>query len=97
INKLIQDDAPWSYATDPNSQQRLQFVTFYTYETLRILGTLLQPVMPTKMKLVLDVLNVPEENRNWNGIGIGKGWDKGSEVKLNWNLLTEGRLFELVK
>jgi hypothetical protein len=53
--------------------------------------------MPTKMKLVLEVLNVPEENRNWNSIGVGKGWNKESEVKLNWGLLSEGRLFELIK
>lgn len=44
-------------------KQRLDTVLFYSLEACRVAGILLQPVMPTKMKDMLDRLGVDDSKR----------------------------------
>lgn len=48
---------------------------FYSVETARISGILLQPVMPTKMSELLDRLGIQKHQRTWEYARFGRGWD----------------------
>ena len=45
----------------------------YAHESLRITGIALQPVMPTKMKNLLDRLGVEEQHRGWEKLQLEDG------------------------
>ena len=60
-NAYIDRQAPWTLRkTDPT---RMADVLRVIADTLRILATVLQPVMPTAMARMLDQLGVPEADR----------------------------------
>lgn len=42
----------------------------FTHETLRIVGTLLQPFIPMKAGEILDALGVSEEHRGWRAANL---------------------------
>jgi methionyl-tRNA synthetase len=42
------------------------------FETLRITGTVLQPLMPSTTERLLDALNVLREHRTWAHTGLGQ-------------------------
>ena len=46
-NEFIAESAPWGLARDPADAERLSQVLYDVAEALRIIGILLQPVMPT--------------------------------------------------
>ena len=46
-NEFIAESAPWALARDPADAERLSQVLYDVAEALRIVGILLQPVMPT--------------------------------------------------
>lgn len=50
---------------------------FLCAETLRLVGIMLQPVMPSKARLMLHMLGVKEERRGWEWCGIGKDGEYG--------------------
>ncbi|KAI9302214.1 tRNA synthetases class I (M)-domain-containing protein [Cunninghamella echinulata] len=60
-NKYFTDNEPWNLKQD---QERLNTVLYYSLESCRISGILLQPIMPTKMKELLNRLGVPENERS---------------------------------
>ncbi|RMZ24645.1 hypothetical protein D0859_11310 [Hortaea werneckii] len=45
---------------------------FMAAETLRLVGLMLQPFIPTSAKRLLDMLGVQEERRNWDWCRVGK-------------------------
>lgn len=63
-------------ANQPNPVNR---VIFNTAESLRIVGILLQPVMPTKAATLLDMLGVAStyEKRNFDAAKYGLDSDYG--------------------
>ncbi|CEG77293.1 Putative Methionyl-tRNA synthetase [Rhizopus microsporus] len=62
-NKYFTRAEPWNLAKKPEEKDKLDTVLWYSLETCRIAGILLQPVMPTKMNELLTGLGVSQEER----------------------------------
>ena len=56
VNRYVDQSAPWVLARDPQKQSRLYTVLYYSLESLRIVGVLLDPIMPSASKELLDRL-----------------------------------------
>ena len=61
-NEHVQRNAPWSAETSVDGVHRSVYLAC---ETLRVCGTLLQAVMPEAMTRMLDLLQVPTEERHY--------------------------------
>lgn len=56
------DIAPW----DPTTEPEVVYATYVTtIEALRVVGICIQPFTPGVASRLLDVLQVPTEERNW--------------------------------
>lgn len=94
-NKFIQELAPWTVAKQlaeaqttseaSNSNEalcvRLDQAIYLTAEALRIVGILLQPVMPTKAVELLDILGVGHGRRTFEYAQLGADGDYGLPMK----------------
>jgi len=78
-NKYVHNSAPWDLAK--NGDAKVHVVIYYAAESLRLIGILLQPFMPAKAAELLDVLGVPEGNRNFKHAGVGADFDYGSPMR----------------
>jgi methionyl-tRNA synthetase len=66
-NRYFAGEAPWALAkTDP---QRQKTVLYVTAEVVRQIAILAQPVMPESSAKMLDVLGVPDDQRNFKFLG----------------------------
>jgi methionyl-tRNA synthetase len=72
-NRYFANSEPWKLAKSDPKQMRV--VLFTTIETLRIAATLLQPVMPTSMAKLLDLLAVDPQRRDF--ATLDNGADQG--------------------
>ncbi|KAF7902849.1 hypothetical protein EAF00_002751 [Botryotinia globosa] len=72
-NKYIQHEAPWSLAKseDPEAKERLVSAVYHSAEAIRIVGILLQPYMPGKASLLLDMIGVLPERRTYEYAILG--------------------------
>ncbi|TGO27638.1 hypothetical protein BPAE_0039g00480 [Botrytis paeoniae] len=72
-NKYIQHEAPWSLAKseDPEAKERLISAVYHSAEAIRIVGILLQPYMPEKASLLLDMIGVLPERRTYKHAILG--------------------------
>ena len=62
-NSLVQEEQPWLLSkTDP---ERRDWVLAVVLESLRVCGVLLQPCIPSISSKLLDRLNVPLAERDW--------------------------------
>ena len=62
-NSLVQEEQPWVLGkTDP---ERRDWVLAVVLESLRVCGVLLQPCIPSISSRLLDRLNVPAAERDW--------------------------------
>ena len=81
-NSLVQEEQPWVLGkTDP---ERRDWVLAVVLESLRVCGILLQPCIPSISSKLLDRLNVPMAERDWEaskpilrGSSRSLGEDKG--------------------
>jgi methionyl-tRNA synthetase len=58
VNRYIDQSAPWVLARDPQKQNRLNTVLYYSLESLKVAGVLLAPIMPDTSEELLDRLGV---------------------------------------
>ncbi|ORY48656.1 hypothetical protein BCR33DRAFT_714391 [Rhizoclosmatium globosum] len=70
-NRYWDHQKPWILADkasegDLQAKEQLQTALYVCFETIRITGLLLQPVMPEKMGKLLDWLGVSTAERGWN-------------------------------
>jgi methionyl-tRNA synthetase len=66
-NRYFAAEAPWALAkTDPTRQGTVLYVTA---EVIRQIAILAQPVMPASAGKLLDLLAVPEAERNFSRLG----------------------------
>ncbi|KDQ05899.1 hypothetical protein BOTBODRAFT_39907 [Botryobasidium botryosum FD-172 SS1] len=72
-NRHFTQLAPWA----PNTPESIKSAYFYSSETLRIAGILLQPFMPTKAAELLDRMGAGEGERGWDDAGLGRGRYEG--------------------
>ena len=84
LNKFFTDSKPWTLAKKPDAATELRTILFYTYEGLRIVATLLQPVMPSKAADVLNRLSVDAAERTFFHARMGKrtSTDNGRRLQL---------------
>ncbi|CAG8475282.1 2460_t:CDS:2 [Acaulospora colombiana] len=100
-NKLFTEYEPWKLvskvgASSPEDKDLLNRSLFFSAETSRMAGILLQPVMPTKMSELLDGLGVGKDERKWSDAKLGNGWPivrNGGTMKFN----VKGLLFPKLK
>ncbi|MCA3675382.1 MAG: hypothetical protein INF05_10300 [Methylobacterium sp.] len=62
-NRYFAGQAPW--ALKKTDSARMETVLWVTAEVLRVIGILIQPVMPESGAKLLDLLAVPAEARNF--------------------------------
>ncbi len=81
-NGYVQHEQPWLLAKSSNDidQQRLQTLIYLTLECLRICGILLQPIIPSISKQLLDILDIEQTERTLHDC---KMLIKHNEKKLN--------------
>lgn len=61
---------PWELRKDPNASRRLNTVLRIVFETLRITGIILQPIVPQMSSRLLDKINVDRRERTWNDLKL---------------------------
>lgn len=65
-NNFVQETQPWVLCKDPTMDAKLEAILALTFESLRIIGILLQPIVPIMAQKILDKLNVNVNNRTWH-------------------------------
>ncbi len=76
------DEAPWDlvkimrhplkYPNAVSARTQLYLVIYHAAEALRIVGILLQPYMPAKAALLLDMLGVQMAHRTFSYARVGR-------------------------
>ena len=67
LNEGESEEAPLAVAMETEIDRTL----YLNVEALRLVGIMLQPFMPTKAKLLLDMLGVAVERRGWEWCEVG--------------------------
>jgi methionyl-tRNA synthetase len=62
-NRYVDTQAPW--VLRKNNLPRMEVVLYTLCEVIRVLGILLQPLIPTSVGKILDQLSVPEQARTF--------------------------------
>ncbi|KAL9612813.1 MAG: hypothetical protein Q9167_002596 [Letrouitia subvulpina] len=70
-NEYMQKSAPWDLADNLRDVRHLDRIIFLCAESIRITGILLQPVMPSRMKMLLDLIGVAPDARALQNTGFG--------------------------
>ena len=79
-NQYVDENQPWRLARDPAAAERLSTVLGTVAEALRILSTLLAPVMPTACAKMRDQLGLPlAASGDWLALAWG-GFPAGTRV-----------------
>jgi methionyl-tRNA synthetase len=77
-NRYFAGEAPWAAAkTDP---QRMGTILYVTAEVIRQVGILAQPFVPGSAKKLLDLLAVPENERDFTRLGGDQRLTPGSHL-----------------
>ncbi len=69
-NKYIDETTPWVLAKDENRIDELNSVMYHLYEAIRLVGIMVNPVMPDASNIILEELNV--EAFSMNDLVYGK-------------------------
>ena len=75
-NKYWDSRTPWKLAksTSESDQTKLHNTLYVVFETIRVCGILLSPVMPIVMGRLLDGLAVEMGERAWVNARVGGRW-----------------------
>lgn len=65
-NNFVQETQPWVLCKDPAMTEKLDATLALTFESLRIIAILLQPIVPSIALKILDKINVDPNNRTWH-------------------------------
>ena len=81
-NSYVQHEQPWVLvkSTIKSDQDRLQALIYLTLECLRICGILLQPIVPSLTKQLLDILEIDPDQRKLHNCTVS---NEHYEKKLN--------------
>ncbi|KAF2499288.1 methionyl-tRNA synthetase-like protein [Lophium mytilinum] len=91
-NAYFSNSSPWNRVKESGTEAEVDTIIYLSSESLRVAGILLQPVMPNKSALLLDMLGVDEKHRSFDYAEPGKDAEYGvSKVPLGKGL--EGTLF----
>lgn len=64
-NNFTETFKPWELRKELNASRRLNTVLRIVFETLRITGIILQPIVPQMSSRLLDKINVDRGERTW--------------------------------
>src|ERR1700742_3292051 len=77
-NRYFAGEAPWALAkTDPARQRTVLYVTA---EVVRQVALLAQPVMPESCARMLDILGIPDDQRDFKALGGAIRMKAGTEL-----------------
>jgi methionyl-tRNA synthetase len=77
-NRYFAGEEPWGKRkSDP---ARMQTILYVTAEVLRIVAIMVQPFMPASMEKLLDLLNVPANERRFANAETARGLLPGSSL-----------------
>lgn len=68
-NKYIDETAPWVLAKDESNKPRLAAVLYNLLDTVRIVSTLLYPVMPFTMPEIWKQIGASDADVTWDNVG----------------------------
>lgn len=98
-NKYIDETAPWVLAKDEGQRDRLNAVLYNLIESIRILGILLQPILPETAASILTQLQVEGELAGYaslrDGFGAAQEFHVGTPTPLFARIDTEKVLAEI--
>jgi methionyl-tRNA synthetase len=77
-NRYFAAAAPW--ALKKTNPERMGTVLAVTAEVIRIVGILIQPVMPESAAKLLDLLAVPEDDRDFAALAAGQRVTPGTSL-----------------
>ena len=80
-NKYIDETSPWVLAKDPAHKTRLATVLYNLLDTVRIVSTLLSPVMPFTAPKIARQIGASEEDMKWENAGMRGVLKKDVEVE----------------
>ena len=63
-NKYIDEQAPWNLKND--NAARMNVVLYCLLESIRQIGILIQPIMPTSANKILDIFGLDSSQRFFN-------------------------------
>ena len=72
-NQYLQQNEPWNVIKlgTETGQAKVDRTIYYCSEAIRIVGILLQPYMPSKAAVLLDMMGVDESRRTFEDAVIG--------------------------
>jgi methionyl-tRNA synthetase len=77
-NRYFAGEAPWALAkTDPPRQRTVLYVTA---EVVRQVAILTQPVMPEASAKLLDILGIPDDQRDFAALGGATRIEAGTKL-----------------
>lgn len=65
-NAYIDKSAPWTLSAI--DKERMNLVIYKLLEYIRIIGILLQPIVPKSARMILDQLQIPKEQRDFKSL-----------------------------
>ena len=74
--------SPWTMDADTNAEAdaRIKVIVYLSAEALRVSGILLQPFVPDKAALLLDMLGVARDRRDLSSASFGADDSYGASV-----------------
>nr|XP_022911507.1 methionine--tRNA ligase, mitochondrial isoform X1 [Onthophagus taurus] len=85
-NLFVETMKPWELRKKIELIPQLEITLHLTFETLRVSGIILQPIIPQLSKQLLDKLNVDPNKRFWNDL-----------KRMSWNVDETKEIVELSK
>ena len=85
-NRYVEERKPWQLAKDPAGRDRLAATLYHLAEAVRILGLLIEPVMPASAASVRSQLGLADETRAlkdalaWGGLPAGVRVNRGEPL-----------------
>ncbi|WP_395462810.1 methionine--tRNA ligase [Wolbachia endosymbiont of Cantharis cryptica] len=91
-NAYIDKSAPWTLSK--TDRERMNLVIYKLLEYIRIIGTLLQPIVPKSAEMILNQLQIPKEQRDLKSlcdtcVGLGTTLPKPTPVFLRFDVKVE--------
>jgi methionyl-tRNA synthetase len=84
---MVQEYKPWNLMKQNKSDMRIKKLLFFIYESLRIAGILLQPIIPSLSDDLLNRLNVKKEERFYESALIDTKRIENKKLQSNSNIL----------
>lgn len=92
-NALVQEFKPWEILKsdcgggDAEGTHKIEKMLFIVYESLRVCGILLQPIVPNVSRVLLDKLNVSTDERFYEFAQVDRKRDQAKKISSNSDVI----------